>query len=84
MPNNTCEHCGGSQLIGGLTVSASGGGGDVSAGPRPPAARPEDGRVMTPARGNPRRARGENTLVRSEEQSRRKMKAGAQPRNMGF
>jgi hypothetical protein len=27
MPNNTCEHCGGSQLISGLTVSASGGGG---------------------------------------------------------
>jgi len=29
MPNNTCEHCGSSQLIRGLTVSASGGGGDV-------------------------------------------------------
>ena len=32
MPNNTCEHCGGSQLISGLTVSASGGGGDVHPG----------------------------------------------------
>jgi len=32
MPNNTCEHCGGSQLISGLTVSASGGGGDVRPG----------------------------------------------------
>ena len=34
MPNNTCEHCGGSQLISGLTVSASGGGGDVRPGLR--------------------------------------------------
>jgi len=32
MPNNTCEHCGASQLISGLTVSASGGGGDVRPG----------------------------------------------------
>jgi hypothetical protein len=32
MPNNTCEHCGGSQLISGLIVSASGGGGDVHPG----------------------------------------------------
>jgi hypothetical protein len=32
MPNNTCEHCGGSQLISGLTVSASGGGGGVRPG----------------------------------------------------
>ena len=32
MPNNACEHCGGSQLISGLTVSASGGGGDVYPG----------------------------------------------------
>ncbi len=32
MPNNTCEHCGSSQLISGLTVSASGGGGDVRPG----------------------------------------------------
>ena len=32
MPNNTCEHCGGSQLISGLIVSASGGGGDVRPG----------------------------------------------------
>ena len=32
MPNNTCEHCGGSQLISGLTVSASGGSGDVRPG----------------------------------------------------
>ena len=32
MPNNTCEHCGGSQLISGLMVSASGGGGDVRTG----------------------------------------------------
>ncbi len=32
MPNNTCEHCGGSQLISGLTVSASGGQGDVRPG----------------------------------------------------
>src|SRR4051812_29582592 len=32
MPNNTCEHCGGSQLISGLTFSASGGGGDVHPG----------------------------------------------------
>ena len=32
MPNNACEHCGGSQLISGLTVSASGGGGDVRPG----------------------------------------------------
>ena len=32
MPNNTCEHCGGPQLISGLTVSASGGGGDVRPG----------------------------------------------------
>src|ERR1039457_3020787 len=32
MPNNTCEHCGRSQLISGLTVSASGGGGDVRPG----------------------------------------------------
>jgi hypothetical protein len=32
MPDNTCEHCGGSQLISGLTVSASGGGGDVRPG----------------------------------------------------
>ena len=31
MPNNTCEYCGGSQLISGLTVSASGGG-DVRPG----------------------------------------------------
>jgi hypothetical protein len=30
--NNTCEHCGGSQLISGLMVSASGGGGDVRTG----------------------------------------------------
>src|ERR1022692_2953963 len=34
MPNNTCEHCGGSQLISGLTVTASGGGGDVRPGLR--------------------------------------------------
>ena len=34
MPNDTCEHCGGSQLISGLTVSASGGGGDVHPGLR--------------------------------------------------
>lgn len=33
MPNHTCEHCGGSQLISGLIVSASGGGGgDVRPG----------------------------------------------------
>ena len=32
MPKNTCEHCGGSQLISGLIVSASGGGGDVRPG----------------------------------------------------
>jgi len=32
MPNNTCEYCGGSQLISGLTVAASGGGGDVRPG----------------------------------------------------
>ena len=32
MPNNTCEHCGSSQIISGLTVSASGGGGDVHPG----------------------------------------------------
>jgi hypothetical protein len=32
MPKNTCEHCGSSQLISGLTVSASGGGGDVRPG----------------------------------------------------
>ena len=34
MSNNTCEHCGGSQLIGGLILSASGGGGDVRPGLR--------------------------------------------------
>jgi len=34
MPTNTCEHCGSSQLISGLTVSASGGGGDVRPGLR--------------------------------------------------
>jgi hypothetical protein len=32
MPNDTCEHCGSSQLISGLTVSASGGSGDVRPG----------------------------------------------------
>jgi hypothetical protein len=32
MPNNTCEHCGSPELISGLTVSASGGGGDVRPG----------------------------------------------------
>src|ERR1700733_2961799 len=32
MPNNTCEHCGSSQLISGLTVAASGGRGDVRPG----------------------------------------------------
>jgi hypothetical protein len=32
MRDNTCEHCGSSQLICGLTFSASGGGGDVHPG----------------------------------------------------
>jgi hypothetical protein len=32
MPNNTCEHYGSSELISGLTVVASGGGGDVRPG----------------------------------------------------
>jgi hypothetical protein len=32
MPNNTCEHCGGSQLISGVLVTASGGQGDVRPG----------------------------------------------------
>ncbi len=32
MPNDTCDHCGSSKLISGLTVAASGGGGDVRPG----------------------------------------------------
>ena len=32
MPKDTCEYCGGSQLINGLLVSASGGSGDVRPG----------------------------------------------------
>jgi hypothetical protein len=32
MPNAICEHCGSSELISGLTVAASGGGGDVRPG----------------------------------------------------
>jgi hypothetical protein len=32
MTNNTCQHCGGSELISGLTLSASGGSGDVHPG----------------------------------------------------
>ena len=32
MPKDTCEHCGSSQLVGDLTLSASGGGGDVRPG----------------------------------------------------
>jgi hypothetical protein len=32
MPNNTCEHCGSSELISGIEVVASGGSGDVRPG----------------------------------------------------